>query len=90
MKKQIKVIFKGRVQGVFFRAHTIEYAKKFKITGYVKNLEDGSVELLAVGEQSQLDQFIKKVVKKPGYGCVDTYDIEELDMDDRYIDFVSL
>jgi acylphosphatase len=41
---------KGRVQGVFYRASTQEQAQKFSLTGYAKNLPDGSVEVLACGE----------------------------------------
>jgi acylphosphatase len=41
---------KGRVQGVFFRASSQEQAKKYKLTGYAKNLPDGSVEVLACGQ----------------------------------------
>jgi acylphosphatase len=40
---------KGRVQGVFYRASTQEQANKYNLTGYAKNLPDGSVEVLACG-----------------------------------------
>jgi acylphosphatase len=41
---------KGRVQGVFYRATTQEQAEKYDLTGYARNLPDGSVEVLACGE----------------------------------------
>ena len=50
----MKVFFKGVVQGVGFRLMTKVYADSLHIRGYVKNLSDGSVELLAVGEKVSL------------------------------------
>lgn len=53
------IFFSGRVQGVGFRwtAHSI--ASDFPISGWVKNLPDGRVELIAVGKKSDLDQFVE-------------------------------
>ena len=61
MKIQLRAIFKGKVQGVFFRKHVLSCAQMFKgkITGYVKNIENGNVEVLAIGEKSDLEEFIK-------------------------------
>lgn len=57
----VKVIFKGRVQGVGFRYQTCQIAQRFQITGSVKNLKDGSVELIAQGEKKVVDSFIQSV-----------------------------
>jgi acylphosphatase len=46
---------RGRVQGVFFRAFTQSHARQLGISGYVRNLPDGSVEVRAEGEKSQLE-----------------------------------
>jgi acylphosphatase len=45
----------GKVQGVFFRASTLEQALKLGLRGYAKNLADGRVEVLAEGDASALD-----------------------------------
>lgn len=50
-----RFIVRGYVQGVFFRASTREQALKLGISGYAKNLPDGSVEVLACGPESALD-----------------------------------
>lgn len=50
-----KFIVSGRVQGVFFRASTRAEAVRLGLTGYAKNLPDGSVEVLACGEDSALE-----------------------------------
>ena len=48
----------GRVQGVWFRAGTKEKAEALGLTGWVKNRPDGTVEIHAQGEKSQLENFI--------------------------------
>lgn len=54
----LRAIFQGRVQGVGFRYRTSKLASQYPIAGYVKNLSDGTVELVAqAGSKSILDQF---------------------------------
>ncbi len=48
----------GRVQGVWFRAGTKEKAEELGLTGWVMNRPDGTVEIHAQGEKSQLETFI--------------------------------
>ena len=50
-----RFIVRGKVQGVFFRASTREQALKLGLRGHAKNLADGSVEVLAVGEAESID-----------------------------------
>jgi len=69
---QLKVVFKGNVQGVFFRQHVKKYADKYNVCGYVKNLKDGSVELLAIADKKTLDKLIDEIKKNPGFGSIDT------------------
>ena len=45
----------GRVQGVFYRASTLEQAIKYNLTGYAKNLLDGDVEVLVCGEPQAVE-----------------------------------
>jgi acylphosphatase len=47
-------IVRGRVQGVAFRAHTQRHARELGVTGYAKNLSDGTVEVLACGAESSV------------------------------------
>lgn len=53
------IVVKGRVQGVFYRATTEETAAKMGLTGWVRNLGDGSVEIMAEGKRETLEKFIK-------------------------------
>ena len=56
-----RAIFEGRVQGVGFRYEVKDIAKGFDITGWVKNLPDGTVELLATGEEEEVEEFLKEI-----------------------------
>lgn len=57
-KVSIAAYVYGRVQGVGFRFATQQQANSLGLTGYAKNLDDGSVEVVACGEQEQVDQLL--------------------------------
>jgi acylphosphatase len=52
-----RFVVRGRVQGVFFRASTREQAVGLKLTGHARNMIDGSVEVVAYGDATALDQL---------------------------------
>jgi acylphosphatase len=56
--KRAEVIVKGRVQGVFYRASARDEGERLGLKGEVRNLPDGSVELVAEGEQTALEELI--------------------------------
>ena len=58
MNKRIQIKIYGRVQGVWFRAGTKEKAEELGLTGWVMNRPNGTVEIHAQGEKSQLENFI--------------------------------
>ncbi len=58
MIKHISILVKGKVQGVFFRASTLEKAKEIGINGFVRNELDGNVYVEAEGSEAQLSEFI--------------------------------
>ena len=57
-----QVMFEGRVQGVGFRYTVKDLARGFDVCGFVKNLDDGSVELQAMGEVDELDAFLREII----------------------------
>ena len=59
MLQTISTTVSGKVQGVFFRQSTKETALRLNITGEVKNMNDGSVYILATGEKEQLEQLME-------------------------------
>ncbi|MAG77945.1 acylphosphatase [archaeon] len=62
--KRVKVIIKGRVQGVFFRANVEDRAKKLDLNGYVMNKED-YVEAVFIGEEEKVNQMLDFCSKGP-------------------------
>ena len=61
MDKQAQIIVKGKVQGVFFRDFTQENATKLRLTGWVRNLSDGNVEVLVEGEEGEILKLIERL-----------------------------
>jgi acylphosphatase len=67
------------VQGVFYRAHTEEMARQLGVTGWVRNMPDGSVELLACGEADQLAALRQWCQQGPTAAQVDEVACEPTD-----------
>jgi acylphosphatase len=61
MGKTVQVFYEGRVQGVGFRYSARRVAAGFDLAGYVRNLPDGRVELVASGEEEEVDGFLQAV-----------------------------
>ena len=59
--RRLTARFEGRVQGVGFRYTTVEYAAAVGVTGYVSNLPDGDVELVAEGAEEQLRDLLARI-----------------------------
>lgn len=56
---RMRIFVTGRVQGVFFRANTVKEAERIDgLTGWVKNLPDGRVEVLCQGEKAKVDELV--------------------------------
>lgn len=75
-----RVIFRGCVQGVGFRYTTRRIASRHDVTGYVKNLRDGTVELVAQGSSAVVDQFIADIEREMA-GYVTDRTVAELPVD---------
>jgi acylphosphatase len=58
MGKTMQVFYEGRVQGVGFRYTARRVASGYDVAGYVRNLPDGRVELVASGEPEEVDEFL--------------------------------
>jgi acylphosphatase len=60
MMKTVQMLVSGRVQGVFFRVYTQKFARELQdVTGYVKNLHDGRVEIVAEGSKGSLRKLVE-------------------------------
>jgi acylphosphatase len=56
--------FSGRVQGVGFRYTAQDIARNFNVTGYVRNLPDGRVELVAEGDEAEIDRLLQSIAQR--------------------------
>ena len=54
----VHVLIKGRVQGVYFRASAKDVADEVGVTGWVKNTEEGDVEIMATGTSEQIKKLV--------------------------------
>ncbi len=84
---RVRIIVKGRVQGVGYRFFTRRTALELGIKGYVRNLPDGIVEVVAEGSPEALDKFIEKLREGPPLAIVEDMDIEEVAPDEEFDDF---
>jgi acylphosphatase len=73
--KQVQLFVRGRVQGVFFRASTQREAKRLGLTGWVRNRPDGSVEILAEGEEEGLKELVGWAHRGPSTGRTEKVDM---------------
>jgi acylphosphatase len=60
-EKRSTVLYSGRVQGVGFRYTTRSIARQYQVSGFVRNLPDGRVELVAEGAAHELEAFLGEV-----------------------------
>lgn len=87
MEKNLKLLISGRVQGIGYRAFVEKRAENHGIKGYVKNLSDGKVEVVAKGDDKDLDQFIEKLRKGPAFALVRDIEIDEISLTENFKDF---
>ncbi len=80
MVQTISIIIRGKVQGVFFRQSSKEEAIRLGITGFVKNLDDGSVKIVATGTEEKLLALTNWCKTGPPKARVSGIEKEELDL----------
>lgn len=75
-KVRARVVITGRVQGVFFRAETRETAESLGLSGWVRNVPDGSVEAVFEGERSRVREAVEWCRKGPPGARVDAIEVK--------------
>ncbi|MFP4081442.1 MAG: acylphosphatase [Candidatus Aminicenantes bacterium] len=75
MEARAHIFVSGRVQGVFFRDHTQRWASSLQITGWVRNLRDGRVEVVAEGDREKINSLIGKLKKGPPSSYVENVEV---------------
>lgn len=69
------VVFRGNVQGVYFRAHCQEKAESLGLRGFVRNLRDGRVEAVFEGERELIEACIEWNARRQPYARVEGFDV---------------
>jgi len=77
----------GRVQGVFFRAETVEYAERLSLCGWVRNLPDGRLEALFEGDRENVEKAVDFCNHGPAGAHVLNLDVKWEDWKGEFRDF---
>jgi len=72
---QLHALVTGRVQGVGFRWYVLQHARRLGLSGWVRNLVDGNVEILAEGPKRHLESLVESLRKGPSYSQVFSVDV---------------
>ena len=72
---QVKLIIKGVVQGVFYRDSARKIALSLNLTGYAKNMPDGTVQSIAIGDKENILKYIEWSKQGPEMAKVENVDI---------------
>tara|TARA_B100000700_G_scaffold78774_1_gene88540 strand:- start:871 stop:1164 length:294 start_codon:yes stop_codon:yes gene_type:complete len=81
--KIVSILINGRVQGVGFRAFVLGCASSSRLIGWVKNLRDGRVKIVAGGSEHDLDVFLATVKSGPPGSIINHIIVDEVQYDER-------
>jgi len=81
------IVVSGRVQGVFYRAHTQREAALLGLAGWVRNLNNGRVEILVEGDREKVDGLIAAVKEGPPMSHVEDVDVSWLEYQGEFEEF---
>ena len=76
MKKSVRIYIDGAVQGIFFRNFVKEEAEKHDLRGFVRNLEDGRVEIFLEGDNVKVDEMVEICRKGPKHAQIRNLEIK--------------
>jgi len=85
--KQLHMVVRGRVQGVYFRASAQREARRLGVCGWVRNRSDGSLEIVAEGEEAAVRDLHGWAQKGPSAARVDKVDTRWRSYVGEYSDF---
>jgi acylphosphatase len=86
MKKRVHIYYSGRVQGVGFRFTAERVAQQLGLTGWVRNLPDGRVEIVCEGKEEELYLFLNKIKRVMG-GYIAKEDIDWMEATNEFEGF---
>ncbi len=83
MKKSVRLYIDGTVQGVFFRMFVKENAERYNVKGFIRNLEDGRIEVFLEGNVDEVNKIIELCKKGPKHSQIRNVEIKP----ERFQDF---
>jgi len=87
MARTLHCVVSGRVQGVFFRASVLDQAQALGLTGWVRNLPGGRLEVLAQGDDGALEELAGLLRQGPPLARVEDVEAEWTDQDRAFSNF---
>ena len=87
MQQRVHIFYSGRVQGVGFRMTAEETAKSLEIAGWVKNLRDGRVEIMAEAEETALERFLETIRTGPMKNFIQRAEVSWGDASETFDEF---
>ncbi len=90
MKKAARIIIQGTVQGVFFRQFIKGEADKLGLRGFIRNLDDGDVELIVEGDAERIDRMAGICRKGPSHAMIKKVIVEERNWSGDFKEFKIL
>ncbi len=90
MKKAVKFTVSGTVQGIFFRQFCKQQADALDLRGYVRNLENGTVEVLIEGEKDNIEEMYKILKKGPPHAQIREINPEEKKWSGEFKEFTIM
>ena len=85
--KNLEIIVSGRVQGVCYRAFVLHRANELNIKGYAKNLMNGNVKVIAIGENNAMNVFINMLKEGPSMARVDDIQTSKIIIGEEFSGF---
>ena len=77
MKKSVRLYVSGAVQGVFFRGFVKENAERYDIKGFIRNLEDGRIEIFLEGNTDDINKMIEICKIGPKHSQIKNVEVKE-------------
>ncbi|MBU3923748.1 MAG: acylphosphatase [Nanoarchaeota archaeon] len=90
MKKAVRFLVQGTVQGVFFRQFVKGHADDLKLRGFVRNLEDSNVEVVVEGEADNIERMLGILKKGPEHAQIRNVVVEAMKWSGDYTEFKIL
>ena len=76
MKKSVRLYIEGTIQGVFFRSFIKENAERYDVKGFVRNLDDGRVEVFLEGDSENVNKMIELAKKGPKHSQIKNIEVK--------------